>query len=175
MSEPLPPQELSKQATTAYNDGEYAIAAGLFAQAAESHARLGNDLDAVEMQNNQSVALLQAGDAANALAVVRGTSALFKDAGDIRRAGFALGNEAAALQALERFDEALTLYHQSADLLEQAGEDQMRATVMHSISALQLKTGKYIDAVASMQNGLAGVEKPSIKQKLMKALLRFRP
>lgn len=175
MSENLTSQELAKQATTAYRDGEYAVAAGLFARAAEGYARLGDALDAAEMRNNQSVALLQAGDAASALAVVQQTAVLFKEAGDIRRAGFALGNEAAALQALDRLDEALALYHQSADLLKQAGEDQMRATVLQSISALQVKTGKYIDAVASMQNGLAGVEKPSLKQKILKALLRFRP
>lgn len=175
MTESLSALELAKQAGQAYASGDYPTAAGLFAQAAAAQETGNQPLEAAEMRNNQSVALLQAGDARQALDVVQGTAAIFAGAGDVRRHGFALGNEAAALEALNRTEEALRLYQQSAELLKKAGEDQMRAQVMQSISSLQARQGKYIDAVASMQNGLGGVEKPTLKQRILKFLLRFRP
>jgi hypothetical protein len=45
---------------------------------------------------------------------------------------------------------------------------------MQSLSALQLRQGKAVDAVYSMQSGAAGVKKPSLKQRLTKTLLKFR-
>jgi tetratricopeptide (TPR) repeat protein len=127
------------------------------------------------MKNNASVAWLQAGFSKEALDVLAGTAQFFAEANDRRRQGLALGNEGAALEALNRLDEAAEKYQQSASVLQQAGEDQLRAAVMKSFSALELKRGKPFDAVYAMQSGLAGIEKPSLGQRLLKKLLRLKP
>lgn len=126
------------------------------------------------MKNNQSVALLKAGDAQGAFDSASGTESIFQAAGDIRRQGFAVGNEASALEALGRLDDAAHKYQQSADLLEKAGEDQMRAMVLQSLSALQLKQGKAFDAAMTMQSGVTGVKQPTLKQRIAKTLIKFR-
>lgn len=175
MADFFTPQQLAEEGTASFQKGQYESAARSFAAAAEGYTAAGKPLDAAEMKNNQSVAMLKAGDNRGALEAVLGTEAVFQAAGDIRRQGFAAGNEASALEAVGRLDEAARGYQRSADLLEQAGEDQMRATVLQSLSALQIKQGKGIDAAISMQSGLAGVKKPTLKQRVTKALVRFRP
>ena len=126
------------------------------------------------MKNNQSVSLIKAGDAKGAYDAVADTESIFKEAGDIRRQGFAAGNEGSALEALGRLDEAASKYQLSADLLQQAGEDEMRAIVMQSLATLQVKQGKALDAAYTMQSGVSGVKKPTLKQRITKSLIKFR-
>lgn len=164
-----------QQGKQAYAAGRFAEAARLFEQAASDYTAENKPLDAAEMKNNASVAWLQADQPQKALDVLAGTADLFQAAADLKRWGLALGNEGAALDALKRYDEAAQKYTRSAEVLEEAGEDQMRAEVLKALSALQLKTGKQIDAVLSMQSGLAGIKKPTLKQKILKKLLRLRP
>ena len=175
MPEILTPQQLAEEGSKAFQKRQYENAAHSFAAAAEGYSAAGKSLDSAEMKNNQSVALLKTGNAQGAYDAVAGTDSIFQAAGDLRRQGFAVGNEASALEALNRLDEAAQKYQRSADLLEEAGEDQMRATVLQSLSLLQLRQGKTIDAAYSMQTGAAGVKKPTFKQRLTKALIRFRP
>jgi tetratricopeptide (TPR) repeat protein len=91
----------------------------------------------------------------------------------LRRQGLALGNLAAALEANGRLEEAVELYQQSADVLKQAGEDQLRANVMQSLSAVQLRTGRQLEALASMSAGLEDIKHPNPKQSILKRLLRI--
>ncbi len=174
MPDILTPLQLSEEGTQAFQKGQYDSAAKSFSAAAEGYAAAGKPIDSAEMKNNQSVALLKAGDAQGALDAGAGTESIFRAAGDIRRQGFAVGNDASALEALGRLDEAAQKYQQSAELLEKAGEDQMRAMVMESLSALQLKQGNAIDAAISMQSGMVGVKKPTLKQRIVKTLIKFR-
>jgi hypothetical protein len=50
----------------------------------------------------------------------------------------------------------------------------MRAIVLQSLSALQLRQGKTIDAAISMQAGISGIKKPTLKQRIAKTLIKFR-
>lgn len=158
----------------AFQKGQYDVAAHSFAAAAEGYAAAGKSIDSAEMKNNQSVALLKTGNAQGAFDAAAGTESIFQAAGDIRRQGFAVGNEASALEALGRVDEAAQKYQRSADLLERAGEDQLRAAVLASLSALQLKQGRHTEAVIAMQSGMTGVKKPTLKQRIAKTLIKFR-
>ncbi len=165
-------ETLSEEGKRAYEQGEYTRALDLFLQAQAVFQRTGDVLMAAEMANNASVAALQADDPDAALQHARPTIALFEQAGDARRAGMAWGNAAAALEALGRLDEALDAYAHAADLLKQANEPDLRLHVMQSISALQLRTGRQLEALASMQAGLDGIAHPSPKQRLLKRLLK---
>ena len=167
-------KSLSTNALQVYQTGDFKNAARLFGEAATVFLSQGNQLDAAEMKNNQSVALLQAGDARGSYDVAHGTAQVFLEGGDFRRQGMAFGNEAAALNALGRLDEAVVSYRLAADALEKAGEDQLRASSMQALAGIQLRKGKYLDALFSMQIGLAGLKHPSLKQKILLLLLRFR-
>lgn len=173
MSDAASPNQLAKEGKAAYQRGDYLEAAHAFEAARQGYLALGDRLMAAEMANNCSVAYLQAGDGEAALAAVEGSETIFAEAGDLRRQGMALGNRGAALEALERNEEAIAAYQQAAQILEQAKEDQLRAQVMQSLSMLQFQMGRQLQALATMQNGLEGVQRPSPKQKMLKKLLNI--
>ena len=174
MSEKLSPQLLEKEGKAAYERADYIAAANAFAEAAAAYSAHDGPLNAAEMKNNQSVALLQSKQAQAALDVVSGTDAVFAAAGDLRRQGMALANQAAALEALRRRDEAIACYRTSAEILERAGAKDLRADVMRAGAGLQVRGGKMTDAVITMQSGLMGLEKPTLKQRILKKLLFLR-
>ncbi len=171
--QPLTPEQLEKEGKQAYKDEMYPEAARAFLAAAEGFAGRGESLKSAEMQNNASVALLQNGEAQAALDAVAETPQLFAAANDQERQAMALGNRAAALEALERYPEAQQNYLESADLLKELGNHELRASVMQSISRLQMRTGRYLDAVVSMQAGLDSIPKPNARQRLAKKLLNL--
>ncbi|HEY6073671.1 MAG TPA: hypothetical protein VIV15_09825, partial [Anaerolineales bacterium] len=121
------PADLAEDGKRAYERGRYDESARLFQLAAEAYQRQNSSLLAAEMNNNESVAWLQAGQPAQALEAARGTDALFASASDPKRQAMALGNQAAALEALGRSDEALETYARSETLFEQLGEGDMLA------------------------------------------------
>ena len=170
----IDPKTLAADAARVYQEGDFDNAARLFGEAASAFQAQGNALDAAEMKNNQSVAFLQSGDAQASLDAALGTPEIFSTSGDFRREGMAHGNQASALQALGRLDEATKAYRLSAEALEKAGEDQLRASVMQALAGIQMRKGKLIDSLISMQNGLAGVRHPTLKQKILRGLLRLR-
>ena len=171
MAEKTVPQTLSEQAKLAFEKGDYQEAIKGFAEAAEMFLADGDALMTAEMKNNLCVACLAAKDARYALQSVEGTDQVFAAAGDLRRQGMALANQAAALQGLKRKEEAVEFYKKSAVVLEQAGELDLRADVYRALAGLEVSHGKMIDAVTAMQSGLMGIEKPNLKQRILKKLL----
>lgn len=167
------PQQLAKDGKKAYEHGEYLAAAQAFLAAKEGYMAAAQPLEAAEMANNASVAYLQAGDGQAALDVVEGTDQIFAEAGDLRRQGMAIGNRAAALEALDRDEEAVQAYLAAAQLLEQAGEGQLRANTLQSLSMLQFQMGRQLQALMSMHQGLEGVKRPTPKQMFLKKLLNI--
>lgn len=173
MNETETPERLAQQGKERYEQAEYLEAAGLFDQARLGFQAAGSAQSAAEMANNRSVALLQAGEAQAALDAVGDSPEQFAAAGDARRQAMALGNRAAALAALDRKGEAEQTYWESARLLGELGETDLRASVLQSISRLQLRGGRYMEALASMDAGLETVQKPSLTQRLLKRLVRI--
>jgi len=171
MADSRAPDVLSSQGQAAYQRGDYPESAEKFKAAAEAYQSAGDSLTAAEMHNNASVAYLQAGNAEAALAEVAGTPEIFASLGDLRRQAMAVGNRAAALAGLHRVEEALEAYELSASLLQQAGETDLRLHTMQAMSALQLESGRRLEALATMKAGLDNIKKPSPKQRLLKRLL----
>ena len=167
------PADLEAAGTAAYQQGDYPTAAREFAAAAEGYRTAGDDVKAAIMANNSSVAYLQAGQPEAAYQSVDWTIAIFRREKDERLEAMALGNRAAALEALEDFEAAIADYEQSAEILKRIGEDDLRLDVMKSLSALQLRTGRSFQAVATMQAGLDGLSKPGFKDRLVRRLLQL--
>ena len=111
MTNPPTPQDIARTARISYEAGDYSKAANLFATASIAMRSSGDVLGSAEMDNNYSVALLKAGNAQAALSASQGTEIIFSQAGDLKRQAMALGNQAAALEALGKRKEALQLYH----------------------------------------------------------------
>lgn len=166
-------QNLAKEGDSAYKRGDYLVSANSFHEAAEVLRADGDELFAAEMLNNCSVAYLQAGEAQLALEAVEGTSEIFAAAGDLYHQAMAIGNRAAALDELERFEEAEEAYIVSAKILREVGKHDDQLHVLQSLSALQMKMGRRLEAYASMYAGVMAIDRPNPRQRLLKALLQI--
>ena len=166
--------EIVERAKQIYAAGDYPAAVQAFSEAARGYGEAGDVLMAAEMKNNQSVALLRDKQAQAALEAAQGTEKIFEQAGDQRRQGIALANQASALEALKHYKEAIELYSAAGENLEKAGEVDYRLEVMQLLSALYLRRFKFYDAIISLQSGLSAVKNPTPKQRFMKKLLFFR-
>jgi len=164
------PQDLLKQAQLAYDAEAFQNAAQLFFEAAEGFRASNDALNAAECDNNRSVSLLRAGDPAGALKAVSGTEQVFAQANDRRRQAMALGNQAAALEGLKDYQKALGLYRQSSDLLKELDDEEMRSYVLKRISALQLRLGKRLDSIATLDAALHTKTRLTVKESFLKFL-----
>jgi tetratricopeptide (TPR) repeat protein len=167
------PVVLAEQGKKEYEHENYLAAAEQFAQAAQAYASQKDQLNAAEMKNNQSVALLQAGKAKAALQATEGTEEIFQKADDIKRQGIAVSNRAAALEGLKKWQEALAEYDRAASLFEGIGEGDMHSTVRKAAANLNLKRGRIVDSQMDVYDSLRLVEKPTLTQRLMKFLIRI--
>ena len=167
------PQQLADEGQAEYNKGEYQSAAHYYKAAADGYLSAGDDLLAAEMSNNCSVAFLKCGNADSALKAVLDTDKIFATHGDTLRQAMALGNQAAALEGLKQLDQAVIVYGESAELLKGLGESELRAYVLQAISTIQLRRGQYLEAYATMGEGVMGLDKPNFKQKLLKSLMQL--
>ncbi len=166
-------KQLSETGKQAFAAGQYDVAAENFRAVTDGYSALNDSLNAAESKNNLSVALLKLGKNQAALDAALGTEQVFANAGDIKRQAMAVGNQASALEALKRWDEALDTYQRSADLFAQAGEGDLRSMVLKSAAAVKLRRGKVTDSAVKMIGSLEAKDKPSIFERLLRWLLRF--
>jgi tetratricopeptide (TPR) repeat protein len=166
-------KKLCDEGKQSFLAGQYETAAGLFDKAAQGYAELNDRVNAAEMKNNLSVALLKLERGQAALDAVLGTDQDFALAGDLKRRGMALGNQAAALEALKRWDEALVAYEQSAGFFADAGEGELRSMVLKSAAAIKLRRGKISESALKMIGSLEAKDKPSVFERVLKFILRF--
>ncbi len=167
------PSQLDAQGKQAFTEKKFQNAVDYFKQAADLYQAESNSLQAAEMMNNASVALLQAGQADEALEATLGTDEIFANAKDIKRQAMAVGNQAAALEALSRYDEAIQKYEQSAELFAQINEGDLRAMVIKSAAAIKLKTGKITDSAFKMMGSLEAKDNPTFFERILKFFMRF--
>jgi tetratricopeptide (TPR) repeat protein len=169
----LAPITFADNGKQAYEKGNFLTAADLFSQAAQAYTAAQDELNAAEMKNNQSVALLQAGKAKEALQATEGTEEIFQKAGDGRRQGIAVSNRAAALEGLKKWKEALVEYDRAASLFEQIGAGDMHSIVRKAAANLNLKRGRIGDSQMDIYDSLRLVEKPTFTQRMMKFLMKI--
>lgn len=166
-------KSLAEQATQEYAKGEFVAAAGLFSQAAQAYSNTQDELNAAEMKNNQSVALLKAGKAKEALNATDGTEHVFQKADDLKRQGIAVANRAAALEGLKQLNEAVAEYNRAADIFEQAGEGDMHSMVRKATAEIYLKRGYIGNSQMDILDSVRLAEKPTFAQRLLKFLMRM--
>ena len=173
MTDQTYPLTLAADGRAEYEKGNFTAAAGLFSQAAQSYNALGDALNAAEMKNNESVSLLQAGNAREALQATEGTEEVFQKAGDLKRQGIAISNRAAALEGLKKWKEAIAEYDRAASIFEQAGEGDMHSMVRKAAANINLRRLRVSDSQMDVLDSLRLVEKPTLMQRFMKFLMRI--
>jgi tetratricopeptide (TPR) repeat protein len=169
----IDPQQLADEGQAEYNKANYLDAARLYRAAADGYLSAGEELTAAEMANNCSVAYLKGGNAEAALDAAMGTDLIFADRGDTLRQAMALGNQAAAWEGLNQLDQAVSIYNQSAELLNRLGKVELRAYVLQAISAIQLRRGQFLEAYTTMGVGVMGLDKPNLSQRVLKSLIQL--
>lgn len=167
------PAQFDAKGKKAFAEKKFDDAAEYFRQAAEGYTLGRAGVLAAESRNNMSVALLQAGKAAEALEAALGTDSIFEGANDVKRQAMALGNQAAALEGLNRYDEAIEKYERSAVLFGQINEGDLRSMVMKSAAALKLKTGKITESAFKMMGAVDVKDNPTFFERIMKFFMRF--
>jgi tetratricopeptide (TPR) repeat protein len=162
---------LVEQAKRLYEESEYEQAADLFEKIYQQYAEAGDEVNCAENKNNCSVALLKADQAQKSLDVALGTELVFAGVGDKTRQAMALGNQAAAMEALGHLDKALETYQQASDLLKETGDQDLRSYVLKSISSIKMRKGKYMESMATMQAAIGDKKSPSWIERILKKLL----
>lgn len=164
---------LAEQGKQEYAKGAFGVAADLFSQAAQVYDSAQDELNAAEMKNNQSVALLKAGKAEAALQATDGTEEIFHKAGDQKRQGIAIANRAAALEGLKKYNEAMEEYNRAAVIFEEIGEGDMHSVVRKATAEIFLKRGYIGNTQMDVLDSLRLVEKPTLTQRFLKFLMRL--
>ena len=168
--------QLADQAMQLFKDDEFERAADLFQQAAEKYQESGEAILAAEARNNQSVALLQAGNPEGALTAALGTETIFAEAGDGVRQAQALGNQAAAHEALHHLDQAANLYLQAAEIFKTSNELEFFSLVMKNVSSIRMRQRKFLDSLFAINQALSVKSKLTFRERIIRSLsnLAFR-
>jgi len=165
------PAELKAQGLQLFQADRLAEAADKFLEAAQAFTAAGDRGAAAEMMNNVGVVRLAEKAWEAALTAVLGTPEIFHELGDKLREAQALSNLANAHDGAGHLDEAAQLYEQAIDLFAELGETENRAACWKALCGVQIKQGKHLQAVASMQAGLTLSPKLSAKEKAYKGVL----
>jgi tetratricopeptide (TPR) repeat protein len=165
------PESLSQRALQDFRQGRFTDAARAFEAARDLFAQAGDRASAAESANNLCVALLQARRPAEALRAVEGTREVFEELGDARRAAQAVGNLASALEASGDLAAAEGAYQQALQRFADLQDREAQATILTSLSQLQLKRGRPIEALASMQAGLEQKPRRGLRDRWIRRLL----
>ncbi len=165
------PLELKDQGLRFYRADQFPQAAEKFTQAAQAYAETGDEVTAAEMLNNLCVVRLAQQDWDAARAVVAGTPDIFRAHGDALREAQALANLAAAHDGAGQVEDAIPLYEKVIEIFGALNEQDNRAACYKKLSALQIKKGLQLQALASMHSGLNLSPELTAKEKTLKAML----
>ncbi|UCF60822.1 MAG: tetratricopeptide repeat protein [Anaerolineaceae bacterium] len=172
-SETSSPNELERLALKAFREGRLDEAIQTFTIARQAFLAEGNDVKAAEMASNLSVVLLKAERPEEALEAATGTPDIFIQSGDQTLAAQALGNLGSALEACGDLDGAENAYRQAADLFESLGETEHQRYTIQALSHLQLRLGRPLEALTSMQHGLESQSRSGVRDRLLRWLLKL--
>ncbi len=165
------PESHAQRALQDFRQGRFADAVQGFEAAQRLYAQAGDRANAAETANNLCVALLQARRPAEALKAVEGTPEVFDELGDARRAAQAVGNLASALEATGDLTTAERTYRQALERFTHIDDREAQATILTSLSQLQLKSGRPLEALSTMQAGLEQKPRRSLRDRWVRRLL----
>ncbi len=164
---------IAQQARAAYQAGDYTGAIHAYDQARITALDAGDEPLAAEMANNLSVAYLQDKQPEKPWPLPWAQTWSLKPAGDIAKQGMALGNIGTAYEELKKLEQAAEHYRRAIELLQQAGETEYRGIVQKSLAAIQIRQGKHMEGLFSMQQSFDGQKKLTPRERWLKELLQL--
>lgn len=164
-------EEKTQKAKKYFEKGDYQAASGLFEALVLDYDHLGDQLNSAENKNNCSVSSLKANMPQKAFDIVDGTDQIFAAHGDKKRQAMALGNRAAALEALGKTDQALSDYQKASLLLKEINDQELRPYILKSMAALEIRKGDYLQSLATTKASIEGSKKLSFREKILQKLL----
>lgn len=165
------PSTLAQNAKSAFEHDELEAAIQGFTSAREGYHQAGEHLLAAEMANNLSVALLKVDRSEEALQEVKGTPQFFLEAEDESRAAMAFGNLASALEANGELQNAEKALEDAIRIFKKIGDKEHLMHSARALSQLQLRRGRPLEAVSTMQGGLEDQSKLSVKNRILRSIL----
>jgi tetratricopeptide (TPR) repeat protein len=168
-----PPDHLEQQALSAFREGDLQAAIDAFLAARQRYLDQGHHSKAAEMGCNLAVSLLEAGRAEDALQAVEGIPEIFLDLGSENLAAQAFGNLGAALEANQRYQAAEAAYRNAADLFSKHGDIENSRYTLQALSRLQLRQGRPVEALTTMEAGLEGQTQLGLRDRLLRRLLKL--
>jgi len=167
------PEELERLALESYRSSQFEQSIESYTLAREHYLKDQDTSKAAEIANNLCVVMLAAKRPQAALELVRDTPDYFLSQGDENRAAQAFGNFASALEACGQTAAAEHAYHQAIDLFGKIGDSDNYSSTLQALSRLQLRQGKPLDALSTMQSGLETMPKARARDRLLRQLLKW--
>ena len=165
------PGAIAKKALAVYAKKRYEEAIELFQEAWTRYDASGDLVEAAEIANNLSVALIQVDRHQAALDTLAGTFDLFIDHGEMIKAAQALGNEAAAHEGLNNWERAEALYQQAAERFADLKDRDSQRYTLQALSRVRLRQGHAIEAVNTMQSALETGTRTTWRDRLANKIL----
>jgi tetratricopeptide (TPR) repeat protein len=172
-SEAPSPNELERLALNAFRESRLDEAIQAFTIARQAFLADGNEVKAAEMASSLSVVLLKAERSEEALEAATGTPEIFIQSGEETLAAQAFGNLGSALEACGDLTGAEEAYRQAAELFECLGDTEHHRYTLQSLSQLQLRLGRPIEALSTMQHGLDTQSRLGFRDRLLRYLLNL--
>lgn len=167
------PEELEQLALDSYRSGRFQESIEHFSAARQHFINKRNLLKAAEISNNLCVVMLAAKQPQSALDVVRDSPEFFLSQSDELHAAQAYGNLASALEACGQISDAEEAYHKAIELFEKLGDSENYSSTLQALSRLQLRQGKPLDALSTMQGGLEAMPKTRMRDRILQRLLKW--
>ncbi|HEY46621.1 MAG TPA: tetratricopeptide repeat protein [Anaerolineae bacterium] len=172
-SEISSPNELERLALNAFRENRLDEAIQAFTTARQAFLAEGNEVKAAEMASSLSVVLLKTKRPEEALEAATGAPEIFIQSGEETLAAQALGNLGSALEACGDLKGAEEAYRQAAELFENLGDTEHHRYTMQSLSHLQLRLGRPLEALGTMQHSLDSQSRPGVRDRLLRCLLKL--
>jgi tetratricopeptide (TPR) repeat protein len=172
-SERSSPNELEHLALNAFRESRLDEAIQAFTIARQAFLAEGREVKAAEMASNLSVVLLKAERPEEALEAAKGTPEIFIQFGEETLTAQSLGNLGSALEACGDLAGAEDAYRQAAEIFESLGDTEHLRYTMQSLSQLQLRLGRPVEALGTMQHSLEAQSRPGVRDRLLRYLLKL--
>lgn len=166
-------QALKQEGLRLFYEGLYDEALTRFKQAQERLAAEGNEGEAAEMINNMGVIYRLQGRWDEAIAALEEARAVFVRLGDRSREAQTLGNLGGLYASKHEREKAKECLRQAADIFAALGDEQRYGETLIALGVQEWKTGDRWGGFATYEAGLQALEKPTITQKTLRALLKM--
>lgn len=162
-------ETLLSQGRASFRQKQYQLAVDQFQQALESCSQ--DTAEFAEISNDLAVTLIFLQQASRSLPHLEKALGIYSSSDDPYHCAITLGNRATAYEAMGKHKEALKDYRHAVDLLKNTPHQDEYMLLRKAQSNLQLKKGRFLEAIVSMDAALHKQDPQNIRDRILKWLL----